>query len=150
MAIKLVKVVDKEAIVAPTSKMIKMDEFKNIRPKEMARQLAFIFKPRKPINIEEDYAQFLVEKYPGAIEIIGKIEKYQPQQNERIILKPDPPDIKLKSLCDEIVTEWRTRDIDNVKKVPIMELREISIKLGLTDTGKKATVVSKVKRTMGL
>jgi len=67
--------IDKEAITAPTSKMIKRDEFMRIRPKDIPRQMAYVFKPKKPIAIDRDLAVFLMEKYKGKFELVNTIYK---------------------------------------------------------------------------
>ena len=67
--------IDKEAITAPTSKMIKRDEFMRIRPKDIPRQMAYVFKPKKPIAIDRDLALFLMEKYKGKFELVDTIYK---------------------------------------------------------------------------
>jgi len=79
--------IDKEAITAPTSKMIKRDEFMKIRPKDMPRQMAYIFKPKKPIAIDRDLAVFLMEKYKGKFELVDTVYKEE-KAKKKVVSEP--------------------------------------------------------------
>uniref|UniRef100_A0A6H1ZI09 Uncharacterized protein n=1 Tax=viral metagenome TaxID=1070528 RepID=A0A6H1ZI09_9ZZZZ len=95
--------IDKEAVTAPTSKMIKRDEYMKIRPNDMPRQVAFIFKPNKPIAIERDLAVFLMEKYKGML-ILQETIYYEEKTKKKVA--PEP------------VKKVEEKPVVEVKKVP--------------------------------
>ena len=52
----------------PSSKFLSRAEFSSIFPDEMPKKMSFIFKHGVPVEIDEDVANVLIDKYPKSFE----------------------------------------------------------------------------------
>lgn len=140
--------IDNLAANAPTSKMIKREEYAKLRPDDMPKQVAFIFKPKKPLAIDKDMAEFLIKKYPDdiVVDTITKMivpEEIEPEQDIPEEIEDDEP-IETEEVSEENPVEVvepapepNYQLASRFSKMKLTRLRIVAPKYGINPDGKR-------------
>ncbi len=115
-----IQLIDKTAIYSPVSKSVSLEEHKKIRPNQMARRLTFLFKQRKALDVDIDFARFLYKKYPNSFETPGIDRAEKVESGVKMITK--------------------------IKTMEMSKLRTLAARFRVGGKGSHAELVAKVQK----
>jgi|TARA_R100000501_G_C2577309_1_gene81885 hypothetical protein len=109
------KLIDREAIPnAPSSKFLSRDEVVKLFPGIMPKKMNFIFRYDIPMEVGDNVGEKLIDKYPNALEVDGKIEKMK-----------DEPELKIEPVGVD------KRKPDELDRMKYQALKSLAVQYGI-------------------